>query len=59
MRKLLIFLLAFSQYTLHAQDLFCNVQVRADNIQISNKEIFTDLENAITQLMNQRKWISD
>jgi hypothetical protein len=33
--------------------------VRADNIQISNKEIFTDLENAITQFINQRKWISD
>jgi len=59
MRKLLIILFAFTQSSLFAQDLFCNVQVRADNIQISNKEIFTDLENSITQFMNQRKWISD
>jgi len=42
-----------------AQDLLCNVQVNADNIQASNKEIFEDLQNAITQFMNQRKWISD
>ena len=59
MRKLLIILLSVLQYNLYAQDLFCNVQVRADNIQISNKEIFTDLENSITQFMNNRKWISD
>ncbi len=42
-----------------AQDLQCNVQVRSDNIQASNKEIFEDLKNAINQFMNQRKWISD
>jgi len=35
------------------------VQVNSDNIQASNKEIFEDLQNAITQFMNQRKWISD
>ncbi len=52
------FLLTMSVCT-KAQDLLCNVQVNADNIQASNKEIFEDLQNAITQFMNQRKWISD
>ncbi|MDB4161509.1 DUF4835 family protein [Bacteroidia bacterium] len=42
-----------------AQDLQCNVQVISDGIQASNKEIFKDMENAISQFMNQRKWISD
>ncbi len=43
----------------NAQDLQCNVQVVADGIQATNKVIFEDMENAITQFMNQRKWISD
>ncbi len=42
-----------------AQDLQCNIQVISDGIQASNKEIFKDMENAISQFMNQRKWISD
>lgn len=43
----------------NAQDLQCNVQVVADGVQASNKVIFQDMENAISQFMNQRKWISD
>lgn len=43
----------------NAQDLQCNVQVVADGVQASNKAIFQDMENAISQFMNQRKWISD
>lgn len=58
MRKLsLILLLATSR--LFAQDINCDVQVRTDNIQATNKEIFTELELAIEQFINQRKWISD
>lgn len=41
------------------QDLNCSVEVRSDQIQATNKEIFTDMQNAISQFMNQRKWISD
>lgn len=40
-----------------AQDLNCKVQVNTDNIQGSNTQIFKDLENAISQFMNQKKWI--
>ncbi|MBR9917087.1 DUF4835 family protein [bacterium] len=35
------------------------MQVRTDNIQATNKEIFVDMENAIAQFMNQRKWINE
>ena len=58
--KYIVFLLSFAfSLSTFAQDLQCNVQVNSDNIQASNKAIFEDLQNAITQFMNQRKWISD
>ena len=55
-KAIVLFLVALST---QAQDLQCNVQVISDGIQASNKEIFKDMENAISQFMNQRKWISD
>lgn len=55
-KAILLFLVALCT---QAQDLQCNVQVISDGIQASNKEIFKDMENAISQFMNQRKWISD
>jgi hypothetical protein len=60
MKKIILTSLCFiSLNGLFAQDLQCNVQVNSENIQASNKAIFDDLQNAITQFMNQRKWISD
>ena len=59
MRRLIAIILFISSLQLSAQDLQCNVQVRTDNIQATNKDIFVDLQNAIGQFMNQRKWISD
>ncbi len=59
--KYIVFILLFlaSSLSTSAQDLQCNVQVNSDGIQASNKAIFEDLQNAITQFMNQRNWISD
>lgn len=59
--KYIVFIVLFlaSSLTNFAQDLQCNIQVNSDGIQASNKAIFEDLQNAITQFMNQRKWISD
>ncbi len=59
MRYIIILALALLAMKSQAQDLQCNVQVVADNVQTSNKAIFEDMENAISQFMNQRKWISD
>lgn len=58
-KNLLVILLFCVSQNSSGQDLLCNIQVNADQIQISNKEIFVELENAITQFMNTRKWISD
>jgi hypothetical protein len=42
-----------------AQELNCTVEVNSSQIQISNKRIFTTLQTAITQFMNERKWTDD
>jgi Domain of unknown function (DUF4835) len=42
-----------------AQELNCKVTVSADQVQTSDRTIFKDLERAITQFMNSRKWTTD
>lgn len=59
MKHILTILFIFIAAISSGQDLKCIVQVNSDGIQATNKEIFKDLENAISQFMNQRKWISD
>ena len=59
MKKILLSVLIITSLYSNAQDINCIVEVRSDNIQASNREIFTDLQNAISQFVNQRKWISD
>lgn len=59
MKYITLLLLLTSMVSAQAQDLLCNVEVRSDRIQATNRTIFEDLENAISQFMNQRKWISD
>lgn len=39
-----------------AQELNCNVTVNADQIQVSNNQIFKTLENSLTEFMNQTQW---
>lgn len=60
MKRIKLIILSLSLTVgLYAQDIQANVQVNAEQVQLSNKEIFTDLENAISQFLNTRKWISD
>lgn len=42
-----------------AQELNCKVTINADQIQTSDRAIFRDMERAIAQFMNSRKWTSD
>ena len=53
---IILFVLVYSHVPLRAQELKCNVQVVANAVQISNKQIFTTLQNAVIQFMNNRKW---
>lgn len=49
-----IFLLVFTG--VKAQELNCSVTVNADQISVSNNQVFKTLENSITELINQTKW---
>ena len=59
MRYLILLTTLFVNLLVNGQDLQCNIQIRTDRIQATNKEIFTDLQNSINQFMNQRNWISN
>ncbi len=51
----ILLLLALFTYT-NAQELKCTVQVNSDKVQGTNKSVFTDLQQNITQFMNDRRW---
>jgi hypothetical protein len=41
------------------QELNCKVTINADQVQTSDRAIFKDMERAIAQFMNSRKWTPD
>lgn len=41
---------------LYAQELNCNVEINSDQVQGSNKEVFTTLQQYIADYMNTTKW---
>ncbi|MBL7846175.1 MAG: DUF4835 family protein [Cyclobacteriaceae bacterium] len=43
----------------HGQELNCKVTINADQIQTSDRGIFKDMERAIANFMNTRKWTND
>jgi hypothetical protein len=47
---------ALSVLTLNAQELYCNVQVSAQKIQGSNREIFQSMQRDIYEFMNSMVW---
>jgi len=44
---------------LTAQELNCNVIVNSDRVQTTERRVFTDMEVAFTQFLNERKWTND
>lgn len=59
MRNLLIFIWMAIPVWLSAQELNCSVSVNATQVQTSDRGIFKDMENAIEQFMNGRRWTND
>lgn len=56
--KKLVFGLWFLIFTafLSAQELNCTVQINSDQIQGTNKSVFTTLKKSMTEFLNNRKW---
>jgi hypothetical protein len=59
MRKLIIALLLISALPLGAQELNCRVSVLSQQVQLSDKRVFTTLETAVREFMNNTRWSSD
>jgi hypothetical protein len=59
MRKIFhIILIIFSIAQVNSQELKCTIAVVSDRIPGSNRQIFTTLENALNEFVNQRRWTS-
>lgn len=52
----IVSILFFSLQLTFAQELDCRIQVNTDNIEGTNKDIYTELGNRLTEFINSRKW---
>ncbi|MFV0553087.1 MAG: DUF4835 family protein [Mangrovibacterium sp.] len=60
MRKLgLILSFLILSFALQAQELRCNVAVNYNKIKSANPNTFKEMQTALTQFMNERKWTAD
>ncbi|OFX78888.1 MAG: hypothetical protein A2X12_12200 [Bacteroidetes bacterium GWE2_29_8] len=46
----------FCKTNIYSQELYCNVQVVAQQIQTTEKRVFETMQNAITEFINARNW---
>lgn len=58
-RKLILLILWSLSFPALSQELNCSVAINASQIQTSDGAVFNDLEKAIEQFMNGRKWTND
>jgi len=59
MRKLyfFVFSLVFClSFQIKAQELLCNVEINSERVQSQERQIFDDMQNAISEFMNTTKW---
>ena len=56
MRSILLFFIFLASVTISSQELNCQVTVNFDQVSGSNRQVFTTLETAISEFVNQKKW---
>ncbi len=56
MRVVLIFCFLLFFSSVHAQELMCNVQVNSSQVQSSDKTVFENLQTAVYEFMNNKRW---
>lgn len=59
LHSFLVIMIGMSLTVAQAQELNCKVTINADQIQTSDRGIFKDMERAIANFMNTRKWTND
>ena len=55
----IIMLSMLASYATNGQELNCNVSVLSPQIQSSDKKVFTTLQTAIYEFMNNTRWTND
>ena len=58
-KKILLIIVSLSSVAAFGQELNCNVQINAEKVQTSERQIFVDMETAFAQFMSTRKWTRD
>ena len=59
MRKFLFsILVCLLSFSVHAQELLCNVRVNSSQVQTSDRKVFQTLQTAIYEFINNTKWTS-
>lgn len=56
MRSILVIFIFLSSITISSQELNCQVSINFDKIRGSNRQVFTTLETAVSEFVNQKKW---
>lgn len=57
MKKILLLVIVFYCATLmNAQEINCNVQINADQVQLANRNTISTLQKSIADFMNNRRW---
>jgi len=56
MRSILIFFIFLFSITVSSQELNCKVSINFDQVQGSNRQVFTTLQTSISEFVNQKKW---
>tara|TARA_B100000787_G_scaffold64358_1_gene47254 strand:- start:876 stop:1763 length:888 start_codon:yes stop_codon:yes gene_type:complete len=56
MRSILVIFIFLSTITISSQELNCQVSINFDQIRGSNRQVFTTLETAVSEFVNQKKW---
>lgn len=54
--RILIIMVGLLCGVANAQELKCNLQINSEKIQGSNKSVFTTLQTAVTEFVNNRRW---
>lgn len=56
LKLIMILIMISSVYRGGAQELYCNIEINTQQVQLSDKGVFETLENAIIEFMNNRIW---
>lgn len=59
MRKIAIILLILVSHIANSQELNCQIQVSSQQIQGTNKDVFTAMQQKLFEFMNTTKWTTD